>query len=109
MISCGSMTEGEQYVELPLVYVGIEDVPVLFANQFLVQHEQNEFLLTVGQLQPPPLLGSPEEKMEQLKTMTYVPVKVVARFGMTRQRLAQLVEVLQTNLQNYDEKEGRKG
>ena len=97
---------GEQdAIRLPLTYLGLEDVPILFANQFVIQHEQNEFVLTVGQLQPPILLGSPDERKEQAKRLTYVPIRVVGRFGLTRQRLAELIEVLQSNLQTYDKKQ----
>jgi len=97
---------GEQdAITLPVVYVGAEDEPILLANQFAIQHQKNEFILTVGQLQPPILLGSPEERKEQAKKLTYVPIRVVARFGLTRQRLAELIEALQINLRKYDEKQ----
>ena len=99
------MSQKEDTVTLPMVYIGAEDAPILFANQFIIQHEQNEFILTVGQLQPPILLGSPEERKEQAKKLTYVPIKIVARFGLTRQRLAELIEVLQNNLRKYDKKQ----
>ena len=92
-------------ITLPLTYLGLEDIPILFANQFVIQHEKNEFILTVGQLQPPILLGTPEDRKEQAKKLTYVPIRVVARFGLTRQRLTELIEVLQSNLRTYDEKQ----
>lgn len=101
------MNEKNDIVTLPIVYIGVEDVPILFANQFVIQHEENEFILTVGQLQPPILLGPPEQRKEQAKRLTYVPIKVVARFGLTRQRLTELIQALQTNLQIYDEKQER--
>ena len=99
------MNREQDAITLPVTYLGLEDVPILFANQFVIQHEKNEFILTVGQLQPPILLGSPEERKEQAKKLTYVPIRVVARFGLTRQRLVELVEALQNNLRKYDEKQ----
>ncbi len=99
------MNQEEDAITLPVTYLGVEDVPILFANQFVIQHEKNEFVLTVGQLQPPILLGSPEERKEQAKRLTYVPIRVVGRFGLTRQRLAELIEVLQSNLRTYDKKQ----
>ena len=99
------MNREQDTITLPVTYLGLEDVPILFANQFVIQHEKNEFVLTVGQLQPPILLGSPEERKEQAKKLTYVPIRVVARFGLTRQRLAELIEALQSNLRKYDEKQ----
>lgn len=99
------MNQEEDVVTLPVVYIGAEDEPILFANQFVIQHEKNEFVLTVGQLQPPILLGSPEERKEQAKKLTYVPIKVVARFGLNRQCLVELIEALQSNLRKYDKKQ----
>jgi len=89
-------------ISFPLVYVGAEEVPVLLANVFVSQHEQNEFILTIGQLVPPMLFGTDEERLEQAKKVAYVPVKVVTRLALTRQRIVELIEVLQENLRNYD-------
>lgn len=98
------MSSGEEPISIPLVWIGTEDTPVVMANTFVVQHEQDEFVLTAGQYTPPLLLGSPEERLEQARKMAYVPVKVVARMGFTRQRLVELIEVLRSNLENYDRK-----
>jgi hypothetical protein len=92
----------EEGVEIPIVYVGVEDEPILLANQFVIQHQQNEFILTIGQIAPPILLGTEQERMEQAKQVAYVPVNVVGRFTFTRERLVELLQVLQTNLDRYD-------
>ncbi len=96
----------EDAILLPVVYVGADDVPVLLTNQFVIQHEQNEFILTLGQLSPPILLGTDEEKREQAKNVAYVPIKVVGRFTFTRQRLGELVDVLKRHLDKYDRQRG---
>ena len=91
----------EQDHRLPLVREGIEDVPILFANDFIVQNHGSEFFLTVGQIQPPVLLGTPEERQAQLEKTGYVSVKIVARLGLTEQRMSQLVEVLNQQWDRY--------
>jgi len=101
------VSDEEPIATVPVVYTDMEEVPIVFANQFIIQHQQDEFILTMGQLQPPLLLGSPEDRMEQVKKLTYVPVKVVAKFGFTRERLTELIKALQTNLRIYDEKKER--
>lgn len=83
-------------------WVGIEDIPILFANQFLLQFQPGEFMLAIGQATPPAILGTPEEMAEQLAGYTYVPVRTIARVGITRQRLQELIAVLQANLDNHD-------
>jgi len=94
----------QEQVGVPIAFLGIEDVPVLYANHFIIQHNQNEFILSVGQLSPPILLGTPEEQAEQARQLSYVPVKIVARLAMTRQRLSELIGILQTNHATYDSK-----
>jgi len=95
-------SEGETF-EVPLVFVGAEDVPVLLGNNFIIQHQQDEFILSVGQFTPPILVGTLEERERVAKEITHLPVKIVARVAMTRQRLVELIEILQTNLKTFDE------
>ena len=93
-------------IEVPIVWVGVEDAQVLFANQFLAQIDQQEIVLTFGQLTPPVLLGSPEQRAQQVERLGFIPVKTVARFGMTRARLEELIGVLQTTARNFDARDG---
>ena len=96
------MTENTESLSVPLFIVGAEDVPIMFSNVLLSQHLQNEFILTFGQYAPPPTLGSPEEQLEQVRNMPYVPVKVVARIGLTPDRLLELIQVLDTNYKAWE-------
>jgi len=98
-------TDKGQPVTLPLFIVGAEDVPILFSNLMVSQHEQNEFILTFCQYAPPLTLGSTEEQLEQVRNMPYVPVKAVARIGLTPDRLVQLMGVLETNLKVWELKQ----
>jgi hypothetical protein len=92
----------EGMVRIPLVYVGVEDVPIHFANQFVIQHVQGDFVLMLGQMTPPVLLGTDEERRTQAEKVAYVPVKVVARVAFSRERLVELIEVLREHLRKYD-------
>lgn len=97
------MTESGEAIEIPVVLSGADETAVLFANHFLIQAHQDEFVLTVGQLVPPPLLGTDEERREQAKLISAVSVKVVARLGFTRRRLGEITSLLQDALARYDE------
>lgn len=99
------MDEENAGVPIPLAWIGAEDLPVLFVNQFVgqVEAEQGVFFLNIGQALPPALLGTPEEQAEQLEQIAYVPVKPVARLALTRERLEYLIAILQTNLDQHDE------
>jgi hypothetical protein len=95
-------------IDIPIIWVGVEDTEILFANQFLGQWNQQEVVLTFGQLTPPVLLGTPEQRAQQVERLGYIPVKTVARFGLTRERLEELIGVLQTTARNFDAREGGK-
>ncbi len=89
-------------LEMPLAWVGLEELPVAFANQFLTQFQPGEFVLSIGQVTPPALLGTPEQIAEQAADVTYVPVRPIVRVGFTRARMQELIAVLQANLDNHD-------
>jgi flagellar motor switch/type III secretory pathway protein FliN len=100
----GGMTESGELIEIPLFLSGADETPVLFANHFLIQEYQGEFILSVGQLVPPPLVGTDEERREQARQLSSVSVKVVARLAFTRRRLAEFISLMQGTLARYDER-----
>jgi len=40
-------TEEPEGVQLPSVWVGADETPIAFANQFVCQFQPNEFVLTI--------------------------------------------------------------
>jgi hypothetical protein len=67
---------------------------MLTANQFALQLDGEQAFLTAGLVTPPILLGSPEEQREQAERLSYVQVRVVARLGMTKNRLVELRQLI---------------
>lgn len=97
------MSEEAQGVNLPVIWVGAEEAPLVFANQILGQvGQQGEVVLTFGQLAPPTFVGSPEEIAKQAEQISYVPTKTVARLVITRSGLDQLIDVLQQTVANHE-------
>ena len=88
----------------PVVWVGVDDLPIIFTNQTLGQvGQQTEVILTFGQLAPPAILAQTQEEREkQVRSLTHVPIKPVARLALTRTGLEQLMDVLQQTIANYD-------
>ncbi len=90
-------------IELPLSWVCLDEHPVLLANQFLIQMGgREEFVLSLGQLVPPPLVGTPDEQAEQASEISFVPVRPLARVNLTRTRLVELIQILQIQLERHD-------
>ena len=96
------MAEAPEVIQIPVVWVGGDETPILLVNQFLGQFQDSEFILTLGQFAPPALIGTEEERREQVREISFIPVKVLARLALTRSRLEELVRVLQETLGNHD-------
>ena len=98
------MAEEPLQKRVRLVWVGTEDMPVVFTNQALGQvGSHGEILLTFGQSSPPAFVPeSDEETARVLEELSELPIKPVARLALTRTSLEQLIVALQTTLKNYD-------
>jgi hypothetical protein len=87
---------------LPLEWIDFDESPILFANHFLIQRQPNEFVLTLGQVTAPPVVGTPEEIREQSREFGHVTVNTLARVGLTRLRMTELISMLQNALDEHD-------
>lgn len=93
----------EHSIDVPLSWVGYDEVPITFANQFLVQFEPDEsFILGVGQATAPAIIGTPEQVAAQARQIEFVPVRPVARIAMTEPKLRELIAALEANLRNFE-------
>jgi hypothetical protein len=98
------LDEGNTGWQIPLAWIGAEELPVLFVNQFVAQvDEGGEFFLTLGQTMPPALIGTPEERAEQLEQIAYVPVKPVARLALTERGCRDLIANLQNVRESFEQ------
>ncbi len=105
-------TDSEGYVRsVPIVWVEPEDSRIIFANQFLTQFFEEEFILTFGQLTPPVVLPrqSAHERQAQIENIEFVQAKIIGRFGFTPQRMRELITILQENLARYEARQGGGG
>jgi hypothetical protein len=96
------LDEGESR-NVPVVWENLDSVPVLLANQFIIQHYQDEFILTLGQMVPPAILGDEQARAAQLRAIEQVNVRPLARIAFTRARLVELVQALEAHREIYDE------
>jgi hypothetical protein len=96
--------EDVQQIQVPIVWTGAENVPILFANGFVVQFDTDlaAYILTVGQLSPPALVGTPEEMREQAERLDFVTVQTIARIAFTPARMTELIGALQANLDQME-------
>jgi len=92
-------------ISVPLEWIDFDDTPILFANHFLVQHQLEEFVVSLGQVVGPPTVGPPEGlrlPAAPIHDPSHVPINTLARVGLTRHRLTELIELLQNALEEHD-------
>jgi hypothetical protein len=102
-------SDQDDTVSIPIVFVGGDEMPVLYTNQFVIQLDGQSLILTAGQLTPPILIGSNDEQREQAKQLSYVPVRVVARLAITRDQAAVLSKLLDQQITLYDKRQKEQG
>jgi hypothetical protein len=108
------MSEGPQK-QRPVKAVAVrwrdsETVPIHTANQFLVQVDTagdhpEQAVLAIGQVTPPPIVGTPEEQHAQLEQINEVDVITVARYSITPGRLRELIGLLQQVQRAFETRE----
>jgi hypothetical protein len=96
--------EPPQQIDIPLAWVGYDEVPIVYANQFLIQFQPDQgFVMGVGQATAPPLIGPPEQVAEQVAEIEFVPVRTLTRVAFTESKLRELIAALEANLRNFDQ------
>lgn len=81
-------------LQLPLVYSGAPDEPIPAANHFNATFTGQEFFLILGQVSPPPLIGTPEEQREQVRKIPNVSVRILGQYALSPERMVELRNLL---------------
>ena len=96
------MTEEPQRLNgaVQILWRGVDTVPIHTANQFLAQidavgERPDQMILAVGQVTPPAVIGTPEQKLAQLREIKDVSVITLARYSISPARLDELIGLLQ--------------
>ena len=100
-----NMSASTQDISVPLEWMDFDETPILFANHFLVQHQLEEFVISLGQVVGPPTVAPPEDltaPAAPIHDARHVPINTLARFGLSRHRMTELVELLQNAIEEHD-------
>lgn len=100
-------SEEPEGIALPVVWLGVEDVPIMVANAFVSQFDPqtlDALTLTIGQVTFPAIRAdTPEERAEQIQQVAYVPIKPIVRLGLTEARARELIATLAANLDQLEQ------
>jgi len=75
-----------------------------YATNMVVQHSEHEFMIFFFEVQPPLVLGTPQEQKETLQKIKKVKSECVAKIAVAANRMPEFVEVFQTNLKQFNKK-----
>ena len=96
----GGTMATENPPELPISWVGFDELPIVFANQIMIQSTgPREIVLIFGQVANPPTAGTQEEQLAQLGEIPFVPIRPLARLGMTLDRLREFLAAMQAQVE----------
>ncbi|MBI3360733.1 MAG: DUF3467 domain-containing protein [Chloroflexi bacterium] len=84
---------------VPLKWTGVDDVPVNFANNILIQHTDHEFIVTFGYIQPPIVLTESDAD-----SINSVACLAVARIAVSPTRMPEILRALSENYEKYRER-----
>ncbi len=97
-----NMADSPQGLEVAASWIGLEDLPVHFANAFAGVVGPNAVFVNIGSLVPPSILGATQEQREaEARAITYVPIKPVARLALAPKGLDELISSLEETRNNY--------
>lgn len=99
-----SLEKKDKSVSIKINYKIPEDIQTHFSDNFVVQHQKDHFILTFYEMIQPPILGSEEERLEQLSKIQQLDAKCISRIVVTPQKIEEIIKVLTENLENYKNK-----
>ena len=77
-----------------------DDMDILWASNFSIQHSAREFVLTFFQVAPPLLIEPTEEELKAI-VVEGIRAKAVARIALTPAALQELIDVVQVNWASF--------
>ena len=81
----------EEGVTLEVKFEGSENVPIVFANNLFIRHEEDIFIITFAQAHGPYIVNPTPE---QLKQIGKIPSQVVARIAVSPVKMKEFLDVM---------------
>jgi hypothetical protein len=79
-----------------------KNTPRGYATNLIVQHTEHEFIISFFDFEPPLVIGSDEERREQVKKLGHLKAKCIARIMVSPGRMEEFINALKTNFDKYE-------
>jgi hypothetical protein len=90
----------QQTRAIPIEWYVPDHIESKYANNLVVQHGENEIIISFFETRPPLILGTPED-IERLARLESIRSECVARIIVSPSKMPAFIEALQTNYQRY--------
>lgn len=91
----------QERVEVPIKYVIPDEIVTQYVTDMVIQHTDQEFLISFWEIQRPMLLGTEEERKAQIQMIEFVENRCVARFVITPDRMQRFLDAMKENVDRY--------
>jgi hypothetical protein len=91
--------EQQEEREIPIEWYVPDSVVSQYATNMVIQHFENEFIISFFETKPPLIVGIPSK--EQLESLTSIRSTCIARIVVSAARMPTFVSALQTNLEKW--------
>lgn len=93
------MPKQNELLVVPIEFQG--DISAVYANNVLIQHTDNEFIITFFEILPPLFSPNPEIQNAELAELKSVPARAVAKIIMAPEPAMQFRDALQDNIGKF--------
>jgi hypothetical protein len=84
-------------------YPDADATPLLYTNNFYINHSEHEFIITLAEVPPPPVLHMTEKEISALE---HVNARIVARIAMSPSRFREFVRGAVENYNTWSKTHG---
>jgi len=101
-------TKEKESITLPIEWHIPEGLKSQFATNLVIQHTDQEFIISFFEIEKPVLLGSPDEVKSKLEVIGKMRANCVARIIVTPKRMEEFIKAMQTNLDKFHSRTEKK-
>jgi|GEM_PF-743873 len=93
--------ERSTQVNVPIEWHVSDDIKSIYASNVVVQPGQHEIILSLFEIRPPILTGTPEENRAKIEQIGTIRAECVGRIVVDPDLVPNIITALQTTLDNY--------
>jgi hypothetical protein len=95
----------EEPKQIPIKWYFPEHVETKYATNLIIQHTEEEFIISFFEIFRPPILGDDTERKKAIEQIKFAEAKCVSRVAITPDKVPNIIKALQENLKRYNKRQ----